>query len=442
MKNKTNKKGFTLTELIVVIVIIGILAIVLIPTLTGYIKKANESADEQTVAGLNKLLLDAKINDVEFNDILEVKEYLKDEMEYNGEYSLKIKGNYIWFDEEETQFVILGEEDLSSLKAADSTYVLNDKLTSPEGLLKDSVDSSVLWLAGGNGDLLKVVEEIRNIGNSGEALKEFNKLDNNAIKELFTVFFNEYGFVGTKGTYVVNNGEVVKYDADQHGEKNILVSSLAIEGIKLFHEDVVKYNISKINAKLVEDGAPCRLEFDSSNEYQINVILLDDGGFMKAALAIYEVLNILIAEGTETGFIIPQQFEDIKNYESIISEITNSYNGDKTLMNEFLYLYTSSLLENKSVITSKDLDVLYKVDLIGEEEEVLNNAINILLFALNFTKKDLGNNEYQYYLEPDFPVSGANALVGRNDLTLFGYVNSDKYGEIMVEYDFHFELQK
>ena len=46
-KKLQNKKGFTLTELIVVIVIIGILAAVLIPTLTGYIKKANLSAAEQ-----------------------------------------------------------------------------------------------------------------------------------------------------------------------------------------------------------------------------------------------------------------------------------------------------------------------------------------------------------------------------------------------------------
>lgn len=38
-----NKKGFTLIELIVVIAILAILAAILIPSITGYIEKANDA---------------------------------------------------------------------------------------------------------------------------------------------------------------------------------------------------------------------------------------------------------------------------------------------------------------------------------------------------------------------------------------------------------------
>ena len=41
---KTNKKGFTIVELVIVIAVIAILAAVLIPTFTSITKKANESA--------------------------------------------------------------------------------------------------------------------------------------------------------------------------------------------------------------------------------------------------------------------------------------------------------------------------------------------------------------------------------------------------------------
>ena len=55
MRN-TNKKGFTIVELVVVVAVIAILAAVLIPTFSGVIAKANLSADQKAVRDMNTVL--------------------------------------------------------------------------------------------------------------------------------------------------------------------------------------------------------------------------------------------------------------------------------------------------------------------------------------------------------------------------------------------------
>ena len=51
---RNNKKGFTIVELVIVIAVIAILAGVLIPTFTGIITKANDSAALQQAANTYK----------------------------------------------------------------------------------------------------------------------------------------------------------------------------------------------------------------------------------------------------------------------------------------------------------------------------------------------------------------------------------------------------
>ena len=50
------RRGFTITELVIVIAVVAILAAVLIPTFTNIVNKANESADTQLVKNLNTIL--------------------------------------------------------------------------------------------------------------------------------------------------------------------------------------------------------------------------------------------------------------------------------------------------------------------------------------------------------------------------------------------------
>ena len=52
-----NKKGFTIVELVIVIAVIAILAAVLIPTFSGVVKKANESAALQEAKAAHTALL-------------------------------------------------------------------------------------------------------------------------------------------------------------------------------------------------------------------------------------------------------------------------------------------------------------------------------------------------------------------------------------------------
>ena len=60
---KSKSRGFTLVELIVVIAILAILAAVAYPVYTGYIKKANEAADQVLLGAVNEAFASALIDE-------------------------------------------------------------------------------------------------------------------------------------------------------------------------------------------------------------------------------------------------------------------------------------------------------------------------------------------------------------------------------------------
>ncbi len=107
MRN-TNKKGFTIVELVVVVAVIAILAAVLIPTFSGIIKKANLSADQQAVRQMNVVLAeDEAINGKPANSVaaLEVLE----KAGYNGDGIVPVTADHAFYWNSTYNIVVLAD---------------------------------------------------------------------------------------------------------------------------------------------------------------------------------------------------------------------------------------------------------------------------------------------------------------------------------------------
>lgn len=65
---KTNRKGFTIVELVIVIAVIAILAAVLIPTFASIVSKANESNIQQVLSAARKVVVAENAADSDFDE--------------------------------------------------------------------------------------------------------------------------------------------------------------------------------------------------------------------------------------------------------------------------------------------------------------------------------------------------------------------------------------
>ena len=105
---KSNRKGFTIVELVIVIAVIAILAAVLIPTFTNLIKKANESSDMQAVRQMNTIL--SAEGAVEKNNIFDVFDALHEAGLDAKNYKPLVKGTYFFWDDEADRVVYTDSE--------------------------------------------------------------------------------------------------------------------------------------------------------------------------------------------------------------------------------------------------------------------------------------------------------------------------------------------
>ena len=107
MNVKSMKKGFTLTELIIVIVIIGILAGVLIPTFINVVNKANKAADISLIRNLNEALTLDKYDKGEHKNMTQALEATEEYGYLVDKISAKSSKNKILWDSKNDVFCYL-----------------------------------------------------------------------------------------------------------------------------------------------------------------------------------------------------------------------------------------------------------------------------------------------------------------------------------------------
>ena len=118
----TNKKGFTIVELVIVIAVIAILAAVLIPTFTNLIKKANISNDTAIAKNLNTAISVAGVLDgVEtFEDAIAA---VREQGFLLANLNAKTDGCYFVWEAESKQFLLVDTKaDFKVLYSANKDY--------------------------------------------------------------------------------------------------------------------------------------------------------------------------------------------------------------------------------------------------------------------------------------------------------------------------------
>lgn len=100
MKVLKKNKGFTLTELIIVIAIIGVLSAILIPAITDYVRDAKISSDEQEARAIYNIYKNYKFeyeHDLTANDFFEYYEEITGEKLVPVPDKPKDPKNKFWF---------------------------------------------------------------------------------------------------------------------------------------------------------------------------------------------------------------------------------------------------------------------------------------------------------------------------------------------------------
>lgn len=382
---KKIKKGFTLTELIIVIVIIGILAAVLIPSISGYVKKAKISKGVQEAKEMNTILAaEAVYQDKESFEPNEIRQLLA---ESNFKLESKLEDYRFWYDPTVNQMKYLSmEESFTGVQAANKTFGQDciEALSSahPEYRYMDTY----------NDELTQIVDTVNNL--VATALAQNSITDSNALMA---------------EDAAATRDAVLKAMDDLVGSVSTAVSKAKIKGLK----DDVKKSITNYvstfdtyNSVYVDDNIMYNRAYFAADTTALNTLVEQKSNinYNSNGLAL-DVAHMVFKPGITSvpacKTVVDMTFEvTVTASVTIPSSVTTIRNGSFTNIT-----YAPSIVVNDTMIIDNDA--------LSEEAKT---ALSTVGTNANFVT---------LYLGTDFEVNYYSAEAKLNNGMVASYVKDD-----------------
>ena len=295
MRN-TNKKGFTVVELVIVVAVIAILAAVLIPTFSSIIKKANAANDTVVAKNMNTALAEYSALNGKPETFDEVLAAIEEAGYVLANLNAKAQGNLYGWDKTNNQIVYIDAEGKTIYQnvdfvAADLQFVVADSsvalpegfkdnnvvdMTKPEGpkalkaALEDGksvtlvndilVDAEIIIPEGCDVTLdlgtHKYTTESTNTGSVSQTSK-YIKVSKGASLTIQNGTFEGRGIMNNGGTITIKDGTIINA-VDRNGGaciKNKTGGTVIIEGGTFNAPNFIEYDdVNKGGAGVVENN--------------------------------------------------------------------------------------------------------------------------------------------------------------------------------------------
>ena len=163
---KARKRGFTIVELMIVIVIIGILVAIIVPAVTGAIDKANLTKLQAEVKSMNtQLLIESIFDSVYAYRPEEVEEMLKG---LGFDLGSTPKGYSLWYNQEKNEIILAKTEEMFA-GGSSAVQAAFDYSRLPVRIEAVTANRNLLYIDKTPSDIRTYIDSMRNLMNDSVA---------------------------------------------------------------------------------------------------------------------------------------------------------------------------------------------------------------------------------------------------------------------------------